>query len=114
MPDAMRGFALVITLSLMVLLTLLVVGLLSLSSVSLRASDKSQAVNTARQNARMALMLAIGELQRYAGQDQRVTAAADIASAANGMPLGGARSPFHDRSVNNQSKGLSALQPGTR
>ncbi len=114
MRDATRGFALVITLSLMVLLTLLAVGLLSLSSISIRTSDKSQAVNTARQNARMALMLAIGELQRYAGLDQRITATADMASAASGLPLAVGRPPFNDKSINNQSKGLSALQPGTR
>jgi Tfp pilus assembly protein PilV len=38
-----RGFALVITLSLMVLLTLLAVGLLTLSGVSLRTSAQSEA-----------------------------------------------------------------------
>ena len=73
-----RGFALIITLSLMVLLTIIVVGLLSLSSISLRASAQGKAMATARSNARLALMLALGELQRSAGPDQRVTARADI------------------------------------
>ena len=73
-----EGFALMITLTLMVLLTLLVVGLLSLSSVALRASAEGVAMATARSNARLALMLALGELQRSAGPDQRVTARADI------------------------------------
>ncbi len=72
------GFALIITLALMVLLTLLVVGLLSLSSVSLRTSAAGEAMATARSNARLALMLALGELQRSAGTDQRITARADI------------------------------------
>jgi len=73
-----KGFALIITLTLMVLLTLIVVGLLSLSSVSLRASAGGMAMATARSNARLALMMALGELQRSAGPDQRVTARADI------------------------------------
>lgn len=72
-----RGFALVITLSLMVLLTLLAVGLLSLSSISLRASAQGEAMQMARANARMALLLALGDLQKTLGQDARITASAD-------------------------------------
>ncbi|MCF7676350.1 MAG: hypothetical protein K9M97_13460 [Akkermansiaceae bacterium] len=111
MPN--RGIALVITLTLMILLTVIAVGLLTLSSISLRAPNQSRALDTARQNARIALMLAIGELQRHAGQDQRITATADIAGATNGLPLP-APPPFNDKSINNLAKGLSALQPGTR
>ncbi|MEX1117495.1 MAG: hypothetical protein WEB60_01755, partial [Terrimicrobiaceae bacterium] len=57
----------------MVLLVILAVGLLSLSSVSLRSSSSQSAQSTARANARMALMIAIGELQKATGPDQRVT-----------------------------------------
>jgi hypothetical protein len=74
-----KGFALVITLSLMVLLTLLAVGLLSLASVSLRSSSQGEAMANARANARLALMMALGELQRTAGPDRRVTAPANLA-----------------------------------
>ena len=77
-----RGFALVVTLSLMILLTIIAVGLLTLSSVSLRSASAEQAMAKARANARMALMLAIGDLQKSAGADQRVTAAAAILPAA--------------------------------
>ena len=73
-----RGFALVITLSLMILLTVIAVGLLTLSSVTLRSANHDNATATARTNARLALMLAIGELQKHAGPDQRVTARADV------------------------------------
>lgn len=73
-----RGFALVITLSLMILLTILAVGMLSLSAVSLRSSSQGSAESQARTNARLALMIAIGELQKHAGVDTRVTAASGI------------------------------------
>ena len=72
------GFALVISLSLMVLLTVLSVGLLTLSTLSLRASSQSEAMEVARSNARMALSLAIGQLQKSAGPDQRITAPASF------------------------------------
>ncbi len=62
----------------MVLLTLLVVGLLSLSSIALRTSGQGEAQAQARSNARLALMLAIGNLQKLAGPDQRLTANAEI------------------------------------
>jgi len=83
-----RGFALVITLALMVLLTLLVTGLLSLSSISLRESEHGLAMSVARANARLSLILAIGELQRQTGLDTRVTARADILDKNNPPVLG--------------------------
>lgn len=72
------GFALVITLALMVLLTLLAVGLLSLSAVSLRTASQGQAISVARANARLGLMLAVGTLQRSLGPDRRVSAPAAV------------------------------------
>ncbi len=109
-----RGFALVITVSLMILLTVIAVGLLSLSTIALRSSTKALAMDTARQNARLALVLAIGELQKHAGQDQRITATADIAASAGGLPLAPGAAPANEKSVSNIPKGLSALRPGTR
>lgn len=108
------GFALVVTLSLMILLAVVSVGLLTLSSVTLRASGQGQAVATARANARLALLLAIGDLQIYAGQDQRITATADIAGTADGSQLSDGVAPLNGQSINKVSKGLTAVQPGTR
>ena len=80
------GFALVVTLALMILITVIAVGLLTLSSISLRGSAQGMAMATARANARLALMLALGELQISAGPDQRVTARADVLDAAIANP----------------------------
>jgi hypothetical protein len=83
-----RGFALVITLSLMVLLTVVAIGLLGLSSIALRSGGRDEMAAQARANARMALMLALGELQQQAGPDTRVTARADILDEKNPPVLG--------------------------
>jgi hypothetical protein len=76
-----RGFALIVTLSLMILLTVIAVGLLSLSSISLRSSTQADAMQSARANARLALMLAIGDLQKQLGPDTRISATADQIAA---------------------------------
>ena len=73
-----RGFALVTVLACLVLLTLVVVGLLNLSSIALRSAGQTTYVARAQANARLALMLALGDLQRQAGPDTRATAAASI------------------------------------
>jgi hypothetical protein len=80
------GFALVISLSLMVLLTVLSVGLLTLSAVSLRTSGAGESRAEAQANARMALLLAIGELQRTMGPDQSISARASAIQAGAAEP----------------------------
>ena len=73
-----QGFALVVTVTIMILLSLIAVGLLSLSSTVLRASSASDARLQAQANARLALNLAIGELQRTLGDDRRISADASV------------------------------------
>jgi hypothetical protein len=75
---APRGFALVATLMLMILLVVIAVGLLSLSAVSLRTSGHGDAAAEARANARLGLMIALGELQKQLGPDTRVSASSSI------------------------------------
>lgn len=108
------GFALVITLSLMILLTLLAVGLLTLSTIALRSSSQGSAVAIARGNARLAMIIALGQLQEQAGQDQRTTAPADIAGDTNGIRLATGKAPVNTKSINAIANGLTTMRPGTR
>lgn len=103
-----------VTVSLLVLLTLVALGLLNLAAISLRTAYSKSAIGEARTNARLALLLAIGELQKNAGPDNRCTAPADIAGLGDGSRLPAGAAPLNDKTVNNTSKGLSAVQPGTR
>ncbi len=66
----------------MILLTVIAVGLLTLSSISLRGATSQSASNLARSNARMAMMLALGELQKAAGDERRVTVDGSIYDGA--------------------------------
>ncbi len=77
-----QGFALIVTLSLMILLTVIAVGLLTLSSIALRSTSVGSAQATARANARLGLQLALAELQSSAGDDRRVTANGSIFDGA--------------------------------
>ena len=100
------GFALVITLSLCVLMTLLAIGLLSLSSISLRGGSRGEYAAQAKANARLALMLAIGQLQKQAGPDTRVTAKADILDDRN-PPVAGAWKSWEGTDHDSQGRPVS-------
>ncbi len=74
------GFVLISALILLSLLTLVAVAFLSLATVQVRNARGDRFEEEARANARLALMIAIGELQRELGPDQRVTATSSLGS----------------------------------
>ncbi|HSH96627.1 MAG TPA: hypothetical protein VK968_20935, partial [Roseimicrobium sp.] len=82
-----RGFALLITITLLAFLVLLLVSLASLTRVETQVASNGQQLAQARQNALMALNIALGQLQKYTGPDQRVTARADLKTNYAGGPL---------------------------
>jgi hypothetical protein len=99
-PQKQRGFALLITITLLAFLVLLLVSLASLTRVEVQVAGNSQQLSQARQNALAALNIALGQLQRFAGPDQRATGRADLYAATNTVPA--------------SSSGLAAPVDGTR
>jgi Tfp pilus assembly protein PilX len=81
-----RGFALLITITLLAFLVLLLVSLASLTRVETQVAANNQTLAQARQNALMALNIAVGQLQKYAGPDARVTAQASLIGATVANP----------------------------
>jgi hypothetical protein len=75
-----RGFALLITITLLAFLVLLLVSLASLTRVETQVAANNQSLAQARQNALLAMNMAVGQLQKYAGSDARITARAEITS----------------------------------
>lgn len=85
LPES-RGFTLIITISLLVLLTLVAIGILSLSTVTLRTSAQGNAMSLARSNAKLALMMAIADLQKTMGPDKAISATSEILGVTPAKP----------------------------
>ncbi|MDI1250774.1 MAG: hypothetical protein PSV13_18065 [Lacunisphaera sp.] len=81
-PARRRGFALIITLALLALLVLAVMALSALVKVGGQVSAAGAYQMQARQNALTGLNVGLGELQRHAGDDTRITAMAGITGIA--------------------------------
>ncbi|MDO5471161.1 MAG: hypothetical protein Q4F38_07650 [Akkermansia sp.] len=79
-----HGFALIASLTLMMLLTLLAVGILAMASSQNRIALQTALQAEARQQALVGLDAAIGELQMALGPDRRVTASSGITSEEEG------------------------------
>lgn len=76
-PRRSRGFALLITLTLLAFVVLLLVGLASYTRIETAVAGNFQKQAQARQNAQLALDVALAQLQKHAGPDTRVTASAE-------------------------------------
>ena len=70
----------------MVLIAILAVGLSGLAAIEMRRSTQGGQAAIARANARLALMQAIGQLQKTLGPDQRVSATAAILAGSPKQP----------------------------
>jgi hypothetical protein len=73
-----QGFAVVMAIVLMSFLVLLILSMVSYNRIETLASVNNIKLMQARENAKMGVMVAIGQLQRYAGKDTISTARADI------------------------------------
>ncbi|MEG1740018.1 MAG: hypothetical protein RR250_01730 [Akkermansia sp.] len=73
-----QGFALIATITLMVLLALLSIGLLTVAASQTRISEKGILAAEAKAQARLAMEVAIGHLQCELGPDQRISANSGI------------------------------------
>lgn len=78
------GFALVITVALLAFLVLLLVSLAALTRVETQVAANTRIQERARQHTLLALNVAIGQLQRYAGPDNRITAQGNLMGGAGG------------------------------
>ena len=88
-----HGFALVIALSLMAFVLLLLLSITTLVQVESQSASIASAQVEAEQAALLGLNIALGELQKAAGPDQRVTATASILDDSSNLYTGGTTVP---------------------
>jgi len=72
-PQPRQGFALIVALTLLSFIVLLMVSLSTLVQTELQVATVTERSQEARQNALLALEIAVGQLQKHAGADQRVS-----------------------------------------
>jgi hypothetical protein len=103
------GFALLITIVLVAFMVLVLVSLATLTRVETKVAANSQLISVSRGNALMALNMAIGELQKYAGQDQRASVTADISTGSLGSGGGTAKWTGVYGNAADPQRGLSSV-----
>jgi hypothetical protein len=79
-----RGFALLIVVTLLAFIVVLLVGLAAYTRIETSVAGNTQRQAQAREHALTGLQVALGQLQRHAGPDQRATATAASFGAVNG------------------------------
>ncbi|MBA4136382.1 MAG: hypothetical protein C0518_03595 [Opitutus sp.] len=82
----LHGFALLLTLALLSLVLLLLFGLVAVVRLETQAAANATELAQARANTRLAVRLALGQLQRYTGGTGVVTARADVAGGTWSSP----------------------------
>src|SRR3954465_5381380 len=82
-----EGFALLMTLTLLAFLVLLLIGLATYTRIKTAVSSNMQGQGQAGENALLALNGALGQLQKVAGPDQRVTATAESLSGVDAQKI---------------------------
>ncbi|MEG0838052.1 MAG: hypothetical protein RSF35_09050, partial [Akkermansia sp.] len=93
--SANQGFALIATITLMVLLALLSIGLLTIAASQTRISEKGVFAAEAKSQARLAMEVAIGRLQCELGPDQRISANSGILdSSPDSESIDGVACPY--------------------
>jgi hypothetical protein len=82
--ESRRGFALLIVVTLLAFIVVLLLGLAVYTRVETAVAGNTQRQAQARENALLALNVAIGQLQQHAGPDTRITATAENFGAVDG------------------------------
>jgi hypothetical protein len=91
---ASGGFALLVTITLLAFVVLLLVGLATYTRIETAISGNTQKLAQARQNALLALDVAVAQLQKNAGPDRMVTATAELLNVEGANYYTGAWTSF--------------------
>jgi hypothetical protein len=111
-----RGFALIISLTLSAFLLVLLFSLSFMLRVNADLAGGVAPEIQARQNALVGVAIAVGQLEKFAGHDQRITAPAEFADStklANGanLTLPGGGNNFFAQAVTNSSLLVTSSNP---
>lgn len=80
------GFALVSSMTILILLVVIALGVITLSTRTSKLTSQEMHIAEAKANARMALSIAIAQLQKHTGPDTRVTASVSVQNSATSNP----------------------------